>query len=421
MSLRARNVMTLSVLAVAAVAVVAYGGSTSGPDVTVIYLGSLGNFGGDSTYVGYSVGTTSCNIGNTPVTWCNTNLAWCSDEEHPVIAQNLYRLKDGRFEQVGMSWLKHGFLSTNTPDGNCGSCASPPHGGDQLGVGCTDTYGWSLNGSRPLGKRSEVNASTAEFPFPYGGGGASSQNYDQRIKVLRSDVDPTVNPGARFWIEGHYLTQDDAQAGNGLNNASYREVTVASGTLALSFTGGTIRELAAISAWPVADPTVELVDVDVPGAIVERFHVARKVTDLGDGNWHYEYAVHNMNSDRSAQSFTVAFPAATTISNVGFHDVDHHSGEIFGTADWTPTVGTSSVSWTTDDFAVDANANALRFGTMFSFWFDATRGQSGIDHTLGLFKPGTPGSVTFGIGAPAAIFADSFESGTTSAWTLVQP
>jgi hypothetical protein len=136
-------------------------GTSVGPDVTVIYLPSVQNYGAVSGVRAYAVGTTSCNVGTTPVAWCNNNGGCGSganrleDEDHPAIAQNLYRLKDGRFEQIGMSWLKHGFVSTNSTDGACGSCQGPPLGGDQLGVGCTDAYGASLNGSRPMGQRGD--------------------------------------------------------------------------------------------------------------------------------------------------------------------------------------------------------------------------------------------------------------------------
>ncbi|MFN7960924.1 MAG: hypothetical protein U0002_06590 [Thermoanaerobaculia bacterium] len=395
---------------------------TTGPDVTVISITGTGNYGAVSGIRAFAVGTTSCNVGDQPVWWCNGNKGFCSDEQHPVIAQNLYRLKDGRFEQIGMSWLKHGFVSTNSFDSNCGSCAGSPHGGSQLGVGCTDTYGSSLNGSRPLGMRSEVNVQTGSFPYPYTSV-ATSTVVDQRMQVREDDLNPALNTGARYWAEGQYVTEDDALAGNGLNNASYREVTVSGPSFDLPAVGSTTREKAAIYVWPVVDPTVEIMAVDNTGASpIERFDVARKVTDLGGGVWHYEYAIHNMNSDRSARGFTVDFPSNTTITNVGFHGVAHHSGEPYATADWTSTVDTPTgrVTWQTEDFATNANANALRWGTMFSFWFDANSGPNTASHSIELFKPGSPTALFFTFGT-LQLFADGFETGDTTAWTATVP
>ncbi len=398
-------------------------GSSTGPDVTVFNLPGAFNWGSSGGVRGYSIGTTSCNVGDAPLNWCD-NGGGCgsgtTDEDHPAIAQNLYRLKDGRFEQIGMSWLKHGFVSLNTSSAGCGdgSCDPPPLGGNQLGVGCTDPYGSSKNGGRPLGRRSEVNAATGEFPFPYGTGGTESEPGDQRVKVLESELDPALNAGAKYYLEGQYVAPDDAAAGNGLNNASYREVTVAAGTFNLSVTGSTVREQSAIEVWPVLDSTVEVVNVDTASTPVERFHVARKVTNPAPGTWHYEYAVHNLNSDQSARSFTVAFPSTATISNAGFRDVDHHSNEPYATTDWMPNTTANAVAWATDTFAVNPNANALRWGTMFSFWFDANAGPGGLSHTLGLFKAGGDLTVEF---AGVEVFDDGFETGDTSAWTLVVP
>jgi hypothetical protein len=421
-----------------------------GPDVTVFRLDGISNYGSSGGIRGYSVGTDSCNIGDQPLNWCNVHPGGCgagkvASSEHPVIAQNLYRLSEGRFEQIGMSWLKHGFLSLNTTSAGCAGaqgqpCTQPPLGGRQLGVGCTDLYSSTLNGSRPLGPRSEVNAASGEFPYPHGGGTASGP-YEQRLKVLESDLDATINPGALFWVEGQYVTPDDAQAGNGLNNASYRPVSVgAAPSYNLTFNlGGTVREKPAIFAWQVADPGVELLAVDVPGSSpTERFHVARRVTDLG-GSWRYVYAVHNLNSDRSARSFAVEFHAGTQIRGVGFHGlahhpedaditeagfhgIEHHSGEPYATTPWdTDTTSPNAVTWSTVDFATDNLANALRWGTMFTFWFEATSPPTTpMQHTLGLFKPGTPESILVPL-VGSLLFADGFESGGTGAWSETEP
>ena len=42
------------------------------PDVTVIYLGSVSNWGTSGGVRAYSVGTTSCNVGSSPVAWCDS-------------------------------------------------------------------------------------------------------------------------------------------------------------------------------------------------------------------------------------------------------------------------------------------------------------------------------------------------------------
>ena len=390
----------------------------NGPDVTVFSLPSTFNWGSSDGFRAYSVATTSCNIGNEPLMWCDENLSFCDSNEHPVIGQNMYRLKDGRFEQIGMSWLKHGFLSLNLSSPECGNgtCIDPPEGGRQLGVGCTDPYGSQLNGFTPLGPRSEVNATTGSFPFPHAVV-ASPTVVDQRMKVAEADLDPALNEGALYWVEGQYIAPDDAVAENGLNNASYRAVTVSEGSFSLNMQGSTVRETAAIFAWRSADPEVEIVLADVQGSRpLQRYHVGRRVTGTDTG-WHYEYAIHNMNSDRSARSFTIQFPPGTVITDAGFHDIEHHSGEDYATTDWDVAVNNvaGTVSWSTDTFAVDELANALRWGSMFTFWVDASASPVNLQHSLGLFKPGFPASVQFSF--TTGIFADGFESGNTSRWS----
>lgn len=392
--------------------------AAAGPDVTVFTLSGVGNYGSSSGESGYSIGTTSCNQGTAPLNWCD-NFGGCGNgttsADHPVIAQNIYKLSNGRFEQLGLSWLKHGFVSTNSPASGCGTgCVSPPLGGNQLGVGCTDPYGSSLNGSRPLGLRSEVNATTGVYPHPETAISFSTV-VDQRIRVKESEL--TLGNGERYFGEAQYIAPDDAQAGNGLNNASYREIALTLPGFGLQFTGSTVRELPALYVWRVIDPTVEIAEVDILRSTpLERFQVARKVTDLGGGTWHYEYAVRNHNSHRAARSFRAVFSGATTISNAGARMVSHHSGEPYSTNPWTLDSSVpDEIRWSTDDFATNANANALRWSTQFNFWFDATRGPDHLTHWLGLFRPGMPMEVEFlnGLG----VFADGFETGDVSAWS----
>lgn len=417
----------LLVAGAVALAAMPVAAGTIGPDVTVFSLSDTTNYGTAGGIRGYSIGTRSCNIGDAPLNWCDNNGgcgAGTTSHDHPVIAQNVYRLKDGRLDQIGASWLKHGFVSTNSDTPGCltGVCDDPPLGGNQLGVGCTDPYGSSLNGSRPLGRKSEVNPTTGAYPFPPGGGGSTASIWNQRAAVAEADLSAALNPGARYFIEGQYIAPDDALAGNGLNNASYREVTVEAGTFNLQMLTSTVREKTAIEGWPVLDPTVELFNVDVPSVPVERFRVARKVTEVTPGElWHYEYAVHNMNSARSADRLSIQFFGNTAITNIGFHDVNAHSNEPYDPTDWVSATTANSIVWEAALFVPEQNANALRWATMYNFWFDADRAPESISaHLLRLFETGTPAELEFLTGT-SLLFADGFETGDTSSWELAFP
>jgi len=164
---------------------------------------------------------------------------------------------------------------------------------------------------------------------------------------------------------------------------------------------------------------VQLTNVDLQGgAIVERYQVARKVTDLGGGLWHYEYAVHNLNSNRAANAFTVEFPQATAFTNVGFKGIQHHSGEPYAIDDWTTATTPNTLAWSTDPFATNPNAHALRWSTLFNFWFDADQPPApSILHNLALFTPGDPPGLDFAM--VNTMVKDSFETGDLTQWSAV--
>lgn len=374
----------------------------AGPDVIVGSLPNVSNYGPVSNMKAFAVGTTSCNIGDAELQWVS------STNQHPVIGQNLYRLKNGRFEQIGLSWLKHGFTALQ------GTVCSPncvPSGtGSRLGLGCSDPYSSGLNGSQGgLGPRWQVNAFTGVFNYPYAEGtsGPTGDDIYKRVQVHLDDLNPGINVNAVYYIEGHYVTPDDAAAGNQHNNASYRQVFVTgaahSGNYNLSLSGApsTVRKKPAVFAWVASDPAVRVANIDVPSD--GRLILVAKVTQNTGGSWHYEYALHNLNSDRSVAGFRVPLPANATVSNVGFHDANYHSGDGLGGVtydgtDWNSVVGANEISWNmVDDFATDPNGNALRWGTLYNFRFD-TDAPPIVDCVgaldIELFKPGTPVSVT---------------------------
>ena len=170
-----------------------------GPDVIVGVLTGPDSYGNAGGYYAYSCGTTSCNIGTEELLW------FANNPNHPVIAQNMYRLKDGRFQMIGMSWLKHGFTALN--ENLCGTCSPTP--GTTLGVGCSDPYTSGLNGSQGLlGPRSQVNATTGFFTL-FLACVSSVQFGGHSCRVVSDGVDPfgfffginnlTLRPGVIFW------------------------------------------------------------------------------------------------------------------------------------------------------------------------------------------------------------------------------
>ncbi|MEM7230245.1 MAG: PQQ-dependent sugar dehydrogenase, partial [Planctomycetota bacterium] len=358
----------------------------SGADVIVGSLPDVQNYSSNGGIEAFAVGTTSCNVGDAPLLWIANN------NQHPVIAQNFFKIDPdaGTFEHLGQSWLKHGFFALQ--QNLCCSCS--PTASDRLGVGCSDPYGAGLNGDAPdLGPKSEVNAHTGFFTYPPSDPLPITPNVGRRLQVPTADLVASSGSNVRYFVEGHYVAPDDAAAGNGNNNASYREMTVSGSGSSWNFSliGSTVREQPGIRAWKTVSPNVLETDVQIPneGLLI----VASLATDNGNGTWHYEYVVHNLNSDRSVNSFEVPVGNGVNVTNIGFHDVNYHSGESYADTDWVGVRTASTVIWSTDDFGTDSDANAIRWGTSYTFRFDANFGPEDNNATLGIFKPGTPTTV----------------------------
>jgi hypothetical protein len=219
------------------------------------------------------------------------------------------------------------------------------------------------------------------------------------LQVHNADLDPDMNTGARYFAEVLIVAPDDAAAGNAANNASYREVVVTpydGAACRIEYcadeVGSTEAKQPAIRAWSMSNPDVVETEVRVPGE--GRFVLAAAASDLGDGWWHYEYALYNMNSDRSARAVSVPVPPEIPVENVGFHAVDYHSGEPYDGTDWPVAVDDLGVTWATETFDDNPNANALRWGTLYNFRFDTDAPPAPAELTITLFKPGTPATVT---------------------------
>jgi hypothetical protein len=416
-----------------------------GPDVVVsrVGLNATGD-GDDLVYHGsyqppdagperrvraFSMASTACNIGTTPAEF-QASHSGPTAGHHPVMTQGVFRLVDGRFEQVGMSWVRHFFCAINEP--SCGDCQ--PTACSSLGVGCADTS-WSALNSDPttLGPHAQID------PWP-GGEETTHSTFDApvtvgqnsmvagRIQITDGVIDETNAGGGRFVAEVLYVTHDESPAQRH-NNASWREITLTPTSIAGAETGpGSVHVgEAALFAWSHFDPRVAVKPIDVPDD--GRFLLGFRVQELEDGTWHYEYALYNMNSDRAGAGFHVPLPAGLNVTETGFHDVDYHSGDglvhpvDYEGTDWPAALTDDSISWTTDSFATDPNANALRWSTLYNFRFRADAAPAPGSVTIDLFKPGGPPSVSVAALVPGppppACAADLDGNGVVDADDLV--
>jgi hypothetical protein len=388
-----------------------------GPDVIVGDIEDVAQFNAPvGTQVGLAIGTDSCNNGDQPVDWFAL-----PQTDHPVVPQNLYRMSggannDARFEQIGQSWMKHTFLALE--DFVCGTCnTSGCQTGSHLCPGCSDPYVSGLNGDQgSIGSRAWINPFTGSFPSTANNhSGHIHDGVSHRILVETSDLVPAKNSGASYFGEAAYLSPHEytwcvSHPGqcNMFNNYSYRQFSVTGGPSFFGFpaVGSTVRMQAAIQAWAATGATVNQIEPDPGNDGI--WLMGYKVTSPSAGVWHYEYALFNQNLDRGIQSFSVAMNAGVNVSNIGFHAPPQHPGwandgtfnnQGYSNAPWSVTQNPDSITWNTETFAQNQNANAIRWGTLYNFRFDADQPPQTASATVGFFKTGSPMMVA--IQAPA--------------------
>jgi hypothetical protein len=450
---------------------------TVGPDVTIGNLSDVYYWGASGSTKAFSVGTDSWNIGDRQADWfdyattlvINGQNVPKGSNEHPVIGQQMYRLKDGKFEQIGISWLKHGFTSLNSNSFSNGmavpSFASRgrvlptvypdttpsqnpnPSSGDWLGVNASDLYSASLNGTQSAGPRWDVNPLTGQYTHPFTALVApAAGTIGRRLQVPIADLGDT---SARYFVDAVYITSDDMPWGNGRNNYASRELNanttnaVSVGSSAVTFAGGTARRMTALELWPEIDRSVRLANVDVFEQTVQvrdyttnpftlrskdlfgRFQVASKVTDVGGGQWSYEYAVMNLQSHRSSDGFSVRLPANAGVTGTGFRSAPYHSSERIDNTPWMISAADGRVGFNvnmsfppTETFSgigeVTMAPNALRWGALHNYRFVTTVppvvGTAKLDLWRSPASPssGFQGSVVAvnGIWVPQACLAD---------------
>lgn len=354
------------------------------------FQGHVGSFGSGRT--GMSMATTSCNFGDVNVPWLAA-----MQEDHPGIAMQLYRELDGRFEQVGVSWIKHGFFALS--NSQCITCQNPSPG-TFLGVGCSDTYGTGNNADRTwLGPRDEwdvfdgtwsclgsfFDGTPVDCQRDQGGGGFGP--VDHRLEAFDVDL---ANPGADYYYEAYYIVRGDQAK---FNNIGSREANIGINQFGTNFTfstpsagsGNPLIEGPAVLRWGDVQ-TIEGLGVD-DGEVV----LCATATDNGNGTWTYNYALFNWDLDRKVDSFSV--PHAGVASDLYFHDIDDLASN-----DWVVTTDGKNLTWTFPGVfeAGHKVAGPLEFGTLYNFGFTSALPPATRDATLGVHEAG-PGGDLLGV------------------------
>jgi len=428
-----------------------------GPDITLCQVYGLAQFGRAGSFptgtLGLSLATTSWNIGSAQAMWNES-----PSTTHPFIALNIFRQKREtvagspvqftRFEHIALNWPKHGFFAlSNTQCGAHPFTGNNCQGtnGTRLGVGCTDTYSASLNASQGyLGPRYEINAWTGGWSYTgsiFQTGGGPGGGIGRRIQVREADIIPPAGQTYNLFFESYYVASDDVDV---MNSAGWKPVNAFSNnfngsnagsvTWSFSASGATTDENMGwgIDAWTPAGaqtisqgqslfaqelPIIEKwTAANVPGSPPEspdgRALASYQVTDLGNGQWQYEYLIYNIDMDRQIGSFSIPVPEGVNVTGIGFSAPLHHNesrnGQPAGSAgvkniDNSPWVGTrnsADVTWSTVPFASVNPSNPLRWGTAHNFWYTADQPPTTDRAIVGLFKPGTPDSLQVEVNLP---------------------
>jgi len=319
--------------------------------------------------VGMSMLNEMCNPGSVNIPWYAP-----MQPNHPMFGFIIARVSNDRIEQINeWSYCKHAFLSVNV-NGPCGSCQNPGTG-SLMGLNCADTYSQWNNASRTyLGPPQEIDpwlgewdpvgsyfdiGDPAQAGYPAAADGSRSLNtnifddVDNRVTVDEVDL---LTANADYYYGIQLLHRGEAVV-NRHDNIAHRGFTPSWNGTSWSFNNNSEAQAygSILNRWPGAT-----VHEGGNGNDDGRFFVASKVTGLGGGNYHFEYAVHNVDNSRAGGSFRVPIDASATAGNFSFGDIDTDAAN-----DWTvQRVGNEIV------FTAPAN-NPLEWNTIYNFGFDA--------------------------------------------------
>ena len=374
-------------------------------EMSAQYVRSIGN-----DHVVFTPSATLKNIGTADVAWWqkfsgaapNYNPPYNNDQ-HPYLYWSMYREIDNRFEQIGVSGIKHAFFTVNT---FC-SCS----GGHILFPTCEDTYSVGNNDSPShLGPKDNISAfdglwqSTGSFfdQIPVGGDGVQDTNSngtdENRMVVAEADFN---DPSLDYYVASWYLIREDIDVFNSMGYRGYD--FTANGNAWISSSNSNFIN------GPASDQYVTPDSFDLlAGTASERIFqageghltAAVKVIDNQDGSYRYNYMVENHDYDPQIQTISIPLVDSALISDFVFADTDEDSAN-----DWT-------VSHSNDVLSLQAPAgNEIDWGILYSFSFTSNLPpQAGLVTLTGLENGGNQfNSALITPYYDDLIFADGFE------------
>lgn len=330
------------------------------------------------------------------------NFAPYSNDQHPYLIWNMYRINaDGGIEQIGRSGVKHAFLTTN------GGCATGENFSSHvLGRSCSDTYSTGNNDSNgSLSFRSEIIPSTNQWGrchslFDPGCIGSNTNpsppddGFVRRLVVNESQISNTVNPNASYLFDSWYLARQDINI--------YNSMATISGSPNWSGGNWTFAGQANFRLGSVTDRWVENLPAGTQAQNQEanldvgHAKLAVRVVDLGNGQFRYHYAVHNLDfsravtagaepnldviSNKGFDQFRVAIPAGTEVIDNRFSD-----GDLSAANDWSFSDAGGFLTWTAPA------DNSLDWGSLYLFTVTTRSAPAAGNSEL---RPATAGGPT---------------------------
>lgn len=342
------------------------------------------------------------------------------EDQHPFLVWNMYRISDGRIEQLAESGVKHAFTTLNFSCSlSCGYI-----NGSILAPGCEDVYSSGTNDSNSnQGPREDIEASQGLFLstcsfFDPGCNGTQTNNsssFENRLIVHESELD---TPDADYFFDSWYVIQYDTDIWNSMG---YHPINPAPSGGGWSFNPGTFSVGTPIENWvsenatdPMEAHEVITVPSETPGEPYPgnmpqgHLRLLVKVTEIEPDRYRYNYALMNYDFDRGVTGVSIPKAESALVFETYFGDIDDDAGN-----DWTVTDNGTSMDYTAageDDkqtwfrlynYEIETSAEPVNAQVTLNF-------ASGVSPASMTVKVPTPGEFVL----PEEFFKDGFESDT---------